>query len=159
MKKSHIVAVGCLVAVGVIFAVVLKTDKASDSLRENDLVSAAVVYKTPACGCCHVYAEYLKREGVSVEVRDVTDLAGIKRQYGIPPQLESCHTSVIGEYVVEGHVPLEVVEKLLAEKPDIKGIALPGMPAGSPGMPGLKVGPWTVYALARDGSFNEFMQY
>ncbi len=117
------------------------------------------VYKTETCGCCHVYVEYLEREDVSVKAVDVADLAAIKDQYGVPSDLQSCHTSIVGGYVVEGHIPLEVIEKLLAEKPAIKGIALPGMPSGSPGMPGPKTEQWTIYAIDNDGAVTEFMNY
>lgn len=114
------------------------------------------VYKTSTCGCCGVFVQYLEREGATVQVENVTDLSQIKKQYGIPPEMNSCHTSVVGGYVVEGHIPRTVIEKLLAEKPDIAGIALPGMPSGSPGMPGPKSEPWTIYALQKDGSVTEF---
>lgn len=117
------------------------------------------VYKTKTCGCCHVYVEYLEREDVKVKAVDVEDLTAIKDQYGVPSNLQSCHTSIVGGYVVEGHIPLEVVEKLLAEKPAIKGIALPGMPSGSPGMPGPKTEKWTIYAIGNDGAVTEFMSY
>jgi YVTN family beta-propeller protein len=117
------------------------------------------VYKTKTCGCCHVYVEYVEREDVKVKAIDVVDLTAIKDQYGVPTNLQSCHTSIVGGYVVEGHIPLEVVEKLLAEKPAIKGIALPGMPSGSPGMPGPKTEKWTIYAIGNDGEVTEFMSY
>ncbi len=117
------------------------------------------VYKTKTCGCCHVYVEYLEREDVKVKAIDVEDLTAIKDQYGVPTNLQSCHTSIVGGYVVEGHIPLEVIEKLLAEKPAIKGIALPGMPSGSPGMPGPKTEKWTIYAIGNDGAVTEFMSY
>ena len=87
---------------------------------------------------------------------DIPDF--VKEKYGIPYSMRSCHTTVIGDYFVEGHVPIEAVEKLMLEKPDIKGIALPGMPSGSPGMPGSKQGPFIVYAINKDGSTSEFMR-
>jgi hypothetical protein len=131
------------------------------SVNKNSAYSSlsALVYKTPTCGCCTVYSQYLKSEGVTTETKDLDDLTQIKEQYGIPQELLSCHTSVFGDYVVEGHIPLEVVDKLLTEKPDIKGIALPGMPSGSPGMPGPKVGEWTIYALHHDGTTSVYMKY
>lgn len=159
MKKSYLIIIGAVVVLGVAVGTVFQSNNLRAPERRNGLALAATVYKTPTCGCCHVYSEYLKREGVNVETKDVADLAPIKRQYGVPAQMESCHTSIFGDYVVEGHVPLEVVDKLLAEKPDIKGIALPGMPSGSPGMPGPKVGEWTIYALGHDGSVSEYMKY
>ena len=84
-------------------------------------------------------------------------MGAIKERYGVPRNLESCHTEIIGGYFVEGHMPIEAIEKLLSERPDIRGIALPGMPSGSPGMPGPKTEPWTIYAVNKDGSVGEFM--
>ncbi len=117
------------------------------------------VYKTKTCGCCHIYVQYLERKNVQVTAKDVVDLDATKNQYGVPNNLQSCHTSVVGGYVVEGHIPLEVIEKLLAEKPDIKGIALPGMPSGSPGMPGPKTESWVIYAIGHDGAVTEYLSY
>jgi len=115
------------------------------------------IHKSPTCGCCGVYAQYLEREGVATKVENMNDLSMIKEEYGIPVQLQSCHTSLVAGYVVEGHIPLSAVEKLLAEKPDIVGIALPGMPSGSPGMPGPQTEPWVISAIQKDGSITEFM--
>ena len=106
-----------------------------------------VMYKDANCGCCAVYASYLQGEGIAAKVQNVASLAEIKTEFGIPMNLQSCHTLKVGDYVVEGHVPIEVINKLLAEKPAIKGIALPGMPSGSPGMPGPKMGPFVIYTI------------
>ncbi len=117
------------------------------------------MYKSSSCGCCGVYADYFKRKGNSdVNVSNLESLNLLKQQYEIPQAMESCHTVIIGDYFVEGHVPLEAMEKLLLEKPDIKGIAMPGMPSGSPGMPGTKSGDFIIYAVNRDGSYEEFMR-
>ena len=140
---------------GAIFALGRSSGPAEAALGGQEVT----VYKTATCGCCQVYTRYLDGEGVNMKAIDVPDLDAIKAQYGIPSDMESCHTSIVGGYVIEGHVPLEVIEKLLAEKPDIKGIALPGMPVGSPGMPGTKQGEWQIYALNKDGSTSEFMRY
>ena len=118
-------------------------------------VGQIAVYLTPNCGCCVLYVDYLKRRGFEVEVVEMEDLTPIKNQYGIPLLLQSCHTSVINEYFVEGHVPVEVIKKLLEEKPDVAGVALPGMPSGSPGMPGAKEEPFVIYSF-RDGNFKIF---
>lgn len=115
------------------------------------------MYKSPTCGCCGNYAAELKRQGANVTVEQISDdaLAAKKQELGVRSDLQSCHTSVIDGYVIEGHVPIEAVAKLRAELPDIKGIALPGMPAGSPGMSGVKSGPFAVKTLMGDlfGSF------
>ena len=116
------------------------------------------VFKSQSCGCCSLYVKYMDQKGLKVETTLVQDMSTIKSKYQIPPSMESCHTAVIGNYVVEGHMPLEAIEKLMAEKPDIKGIAMPGMPYGSPGMPGAKQGSFVIYALQNDGSTTEFMR-
>lgn len=110
------------------------------------------LYKNPSCTCCEGYAQYLEQNGFKVDVRPTNDLAEISRKAGIPEELEGCHTSFIGAYVVDGHVPVKTIRKLLDDKPDIAGITLPGMPSGSPGMYGEKAGPLTVLAISRDGA-------
>lgn len=110
------------------------------------------LWKNPSCSCCEGYAQYLDQNGFKVDVRPTNDLAEISRKAGIPEDLEGCHTSFIRDYVVDGHVPVKTIRKLLDEKPAIAGITLPGMPSGSPGMYGERTGPLTVYAIARDGS-------
>jgi len=116
------------------------------------------VYKSQSCGCCSIYVNSLKKAGFSVEVKDVLDVAEIKSQYKIPKELSSCHTSIVGPYFVEGHVPYEAIMKLINEKPDIAGIALQGMPSGSPGMPGAKKGEFVIYSVGKDGTKSEFMR-
>jgi hypothetical protein len=110
------------------------------------------LYKNPSCTCCEGYAQYLEQNGFKVDVRPTNDLAEISRKAGIPEELEGCHTSFIGNYVVDGHVPVNTIRKLRYEKPAIAGITLPGMPSGSPGMFGEKTGPLTVLAISRDGT-------
>ncbi|WP_428395071.1 DUF411 domain-containing protein [Lichenicoccus sp.] len=110
------------------------------------------LYKNPSCDCCEGYARYLDHNGFTVDVRPTNDLAEISRKAGIPAALQGCHTAFIGTYVVDGHVPVPTIRKLLDGKPDIVGITLPGMPSGSPGMEGDKAGPLTVYAISRDGA-------
>jgi hypothetical protein len=103
------------------------------------------------CGCCHEHAYYLHRNDYKVEIVYRTDMESIKTDYDIPQHLASCHTTLINEYVIEGHMPIEAIEKLLEEKPDIRGIALPGMPSGSPGMPGPKSEPFPIHSITLDG--------
>ncbi len=112
----------------------------------------ATLYKNPQCGCCENYAQYLEQNGFQVDVRPTNDLAEISRKAGVPEKLEGCHTMFVGRYVVDGHVPVKTIRKLLDERPAIAGITLPGMPAGSPGMDGEKDGPLTVYAVSKDGA-------
>jgi len=108
---------------------------------------AATLYKTPGCMCCDGYANYLRANGFNVTVIEHPNMTLIKQKFGLREDLEGCHSTVIGKYVVEGHVPIGPIKKLLAEKPDIKGISLPGMPQGSPGMSGTKEGPFEVQTI------------
>ncbi len=116
----------------------------------------AIVYKEPNCGCCTGYGDILKEKGFNVEVVITEDMTSIKDQYKIPGDKQSCHTVVVGDYIIEGHVPMEAIEKLLKEKPLIDGIGLAGMPMGTPGMPGVKKAPYDVYQI-QDGVFSNFM--
>ena len=108
---------------------------------------AATLYKDLQCGCCETYADYLRENSIEVAVEPSHDLPLLKRQYGVPSELEGCHTTLVDGYVVEGHVPIGAVLRMLTERPAIKGISLPGMPAGSPGMFGEKAGPFTIYEI------------
>ncbi len=110
------------------------------------------VFKTPWCGCCTAWTEAMQHHGFDVTVRDLDDLTAIKKQVGVPDELQACHTVALGDYVLEGHVPVAAVEKLMSERPAIRGIAVAGMPQGSLGMgddPGAR---YTVYAFDRDAS-------
>jgi hypothetical protein len=111
----------------------------------------ATLFKNPQCGCCEEYGTYLRDNGYDVKVVPTNDLALIKQRQGIPPELGGCHTTFVGGYYVDGHVPIGSFDRLLAERPEINGITLPGMPAGSPGMGGAKTGPFTILALAKGG--------
>jgi hypothetical protein len=110
------------------------------------------VYKSPTCGCCSLWVEHMQAAGFTVEVQDREDMAAVKDSLGLPADLSSCHTGVIDGYVVEGHVPAEQVARLLAEKPEAMGLAVPGMPAGSPGMEmGDRRDPYDVLVVGPDG--------
>jgi hypothetical protein len=114
------------------------------------------VFKTPSCGCCYGYVLFLEEEKFKVKQTDMTSLYSIKKKYNIPLEMQSCHTTILGKYFIEGHVPIEAINKLLKEQPDIDGIALPGMPIGTPGMPGEKEEPYIIYQLV-DGKSSVFM--
>lgn len=118
----------------------------------------ATVYKSPNCGCCDNYIGYLRRNGLEVDKISTDDMEKIKEQHEIPHDMKSCHTMIIGDYVIEGHIPLEVVAKLIKEKPNIAGIAMPGMPSGSPGMMGGKMSVFTIHSLMHDGGVSVFME-
>lgn len=109
------------------------------------------VYKSATCGCCKKWVEHLRRNGFSVATRDVDDLSEIKASLGVPPALQSCHTAVLGQYIIEGHVPADVIRKLQRERPRIAGLAVPGMPNDAPGMDGSGSG-YQIMAFDRNGS-------
>ena len=112
------------------------------------------VFRDPNCGCCSLWAERARQAGYDVRVTDRPDMTSVKQRYGVPTDLASCHTSLVGGYVIEGHVPAEDVDRLLRERPkDIKGIAVAGMPSGSPGMesPDGTKEPFNVVAFGADG--------
>lgn len=111
-----------------------------------------VVYKQPECGCCGHWVEHVKAAGFRVSMRNKSDLTEIKRRYAIEPSLMSCHTAVVEGYAVEGHVPADVIQRLLRERPAVTGIAVPGMPGGAPGMEGLVRERYNVVAFDRGGS-------
>jgi|SRR5688500_15432361 len=116
-----------------------------------------VVYKTPTCGCCRAWVDHMQAAGFAVEVHDLPDVSAIKREHGVPAHLGSCHTAIVGGYVVEGHVPAATIRRLLAERPQIAGIAVPGMPIGSPGMEsGSTRQPYDVIAFTPEGRQSLF---
>src|SRR5712692_4816920 len=112
----------------------------------------ATLYKNPQCTCCDDYAAYLRQNGFVVDVQATNDLAVISQKAGVPEKLQGCHTMFVDGYVIDGHVPVNVIRKLLSERPAVAGITLPGMPEGSPGMTGRKYGPFTIYAVTKDGA-------
>jgi len=116
---------------------------------------AATMYVNPQCGCCQGHANYLRQHGFKIAVKETHDMSLIRRQHGVPEKLEGCHIMIIDGYVVEGHVPAASINKLLTERPKIKGISLPGMPDGSPGMTGRKSEPFTIYEIS-DGEPKVF---
>ena len=122
---------------GLTFAAPLHAQEAKD----------AILYKNPQCDCCEGYARALKDAGYTVKVVPTHDLPLIKREHNVPQALEGCHTTLIDGYVIEGHVPIAIVDRLLSDRPDIAGISLPGMPMGAPGMIGPKTETFVVYEL------------
>jgi len=105
------------------------------------------LWKNPSCSCCEAYADYLRHNGFTVTVRETHQLAPMSRDAGIPQIFEGCHLAHIDGYIVSGHVPVSAIRRLLSERPRIKGITLPGMPFGSPGMGGAKHEPFTIYEI------------
>ena len=118
-----------------------------------------LVYRDPECGCCEAWADIARKAGYNVTVESRADMAAVKERYGVPPDLASCHTAIVAGYAIEGHVPMPHVAKLLRDKPrNIRGIAVPGMPRGSPGMemPDGSTDAFGVMAFGADGKVSEF---
>lgn len=135
-----------LLAVAVALAAQTGTSVARDA-------TTITIHKSPWCGCCTAWADAIKKAGYTVRIREHDDLAAIKRQVGVPVAMEACHTAVVDgdkPYVLEGHVPLEAMQKLFAERPDIRGIAVPGMPVGSLGMGDDPAARYSVFSFGAD---------
>jgi len=123
----------------------------------SDLPSV-LVYKTLTCGCCNGWVEHLRAAGFTVDARNTTDLTTIKIDAGVPTAMSSCHTALVDGYVVEGHVPAEQLKRLLTERPDLVGVAVPGMPAGSPGMESRNPQPYQVLSFDSQGNAAVFAE-
>ena len=143
-----------VLSISLYFSYYFVTDK--KSAFANNSKQLVEVFKTPSCGCCYGYVLFLEKEKYNVKQTDMRSLHSIKQKYNIPVEMQSCHTTIMGKYFIEGHVPIEAINKLLEEEPNIDGIALPGMPIGTPGMPGDKDEPYVIYQL-KDGKSSVFM--
>ena len=118
------------------------------------------VYKTPTCGCCGMWVQHLKDNGFTPVVKEVQSTAEYRNQYGVPEKLMSCHTAKVGAYTIEGHVPAADIQRLLKQKPKGAGLAVPGMPIGSPGMEqGGRRQPYSVLLFQKDGTTSVFQSY
>jgi hypothetical protein len=122
----------------------------SSAALAGEKSKTAIMYKPLQCGCCDVYARHLEKNGFDVEVKSLpySQFKTMKKIAGVPERFEGCHTLMVDGYVVDGLVPMKTLNRLLTEKPKIRGITLPGMPVGTPGMPGRKTGPLTIYELS-----------
>lgn len=129
-------------------AVIATTSRTADA--------TITVYKSPTCGCCSKWVDHLRAAGFDVETSDVDNLGPVKAHFGVGRELASCHTAVIGDYVIEGHVPADVIGRLLAERPAVKGLAVPGMPVGSPGMEGSYREPYSILAFDERGQTSVY---
>lgn len=152
-NKNYQLLVFCILSV---FAVTLVP---INKIYADNVLTEITVYKTPSCGCCGMWVKHLEANGFKVNAINQTDLSSLKQQLGIAPNLQACHTAKIGNYFVEGHVPASDIKKMLATKPDIKGIVVPGMPMGSPGMEGSRVDRYDVLALHKDKTVTLFSRY
>ncbi len=135
--------------------------QAANAAKAPAALPTMTVHKHEGCGCCNVWIEHMRKAGFTVDARNVEDMGAIKQAAGVPPTMGSCHTAHVGGYFVEGHVPAEDILRLLRERPDAKGLTVPGMPLGSPGMehPDGIVQPYTVSLVMADGSVREFSRH
>ena len=114
------------------------------------------VYKNPSCGCCKKWVQHLEAAGLRVTVHDTSDLSAVRARSGVPPRLTACHTAFVEGYVVEGHVPADVILRLVKERPGIAGVAVPGMPAGSPGMESQAPTRYYILTFDRNGATSVY---
>ena len=131
-RRSFVLAAGAVLALGIV-----------PGARAQQALPLVTVYKEPACGCCGKWAKHMQASGFRVETREVADVTPIRRRYGVPDALSSCHTAIVAGYAIEGHVPAADVKRLLSERTKATGLAVPGMVVGSPGM---EQGPPKAYA-------------
>lgn len=117
------------------------------------------VYKSASCGCCHLWVDHLRANGFTVKAHDVANPSDYREKFGIPAALGSCHTGIVAGYAIEGHVPAQEIKRLLAERPKARGLAVPGMPLGSPGMEGPRSDPYDVMLVGTDGRYKVYRHY
>jgi hypothetical protein len=158
-RRSLLAVLAALVAVGLISS----CTEAAEPAARDDVSAIATqlvieVHRSATCGCCEEYETYLRDNGATVTEVVHDDIAAAKEEMGIPYEVWSCHTSIVEGYIVEGHVPLEAIADLLDTRPQIDGIGLAGMPAGSPGMGGVKSEPWEIRTIdgGKLGSFGTY---
>lgn len=162
MKKS--IWISGVIILAVVALLVIPKSGASSYESIDSFNGDVEIYKSFTCGCCGIYSNYFdSKTDTNFEVFNLAEIESLKIENEIPRELWSCHTTFLKSedgkiYYVEGHIPLEAVEKLLSEQPDIAGVAMPGMPSGSPGMPGQKYGDFVIYAVNHDGTYDEFMR-
>jgi hypothetical protein len=156
MKKSPIklVALAGFVAVALTTAAVENPPSVTEAKKPT-----ITVYKDPSCGCCKNWIEHLVKHGYRVDAKDTPQMTEIKRTLGVPEALTSCHTAVVNGYLIEGHVPAEDVDRLLRQKPKVAGLAVPGMPMGSPGMEGPRSQRYQVLSFDKSGKTTVFANH
>ena len=153
MKLMSFLSRPGLVAVG---ALALTLGSAMVFARQAPERTSITIYKTPTCGCCGKWVSHMQANGFDTTVVDVQDTSPMRAKAGVPPGLGSCHTAFVGGYAVEGHAPADIVHKMLKEKPAIAGIAVPGMPMGSPGMEGPSSQSYNIVAFDKQGKTTVF---
>jgi len=155
--KTKIKILNSLLTIGLfILNICIASVIPSNQAFANKTLPEITVYKTPTCGCCNKWISHLESNGFKVNAINQNDLISIKQQLGIAPNLQACHTAKVGNYFVEGHMPASDIKSMLTAKPNIKGISVPGMPMGSPGMEGARKDNYDVLAINKDNSINVF---
>ncbi len=165
IKTVKTLASSTLIALGIGLTVQVYAENShssTPSVLQSATTSELTVYKSASCGCCGDWVEHMEENGFTLNVHNTDDLNSIKHKAGLSPRLASCHTAFIDGYVIEGHVPANDVKRLLAEKPDIKGLAVPGMPAGA-NVPGMEVSTenatFDVLGFKEDGTVTRWSHY
>ena len=138
------------------FALTLTTGAVAPPVNAAPTIT---VYKDPGCGCCKNWIEHLIKHGYRVDAKDTPAMAEVKRTLGVPEALTSCHTAVVNGYLIEGHVPAADIARLLKQKPKVAGLAVPGMPMGSPGMEGPRQQHYQVLSFDKNGKTRIFASY
>jgi len=157
--NKRIITTVVAIAIGVVgFYFLMNRNEVKRTVKQNIAMqnNEITIYKSPNCSCCDGYTDVLRNQGFTVKVIAEDDMNKIKEKYGIPADKQSCHTAIVDNYFIEGHVPMVAVKKLLKERPAINGIGLSGMPTGTPGMPGQKLAPFKIYQSV-NGEFSEYM--
>jgi hypothetical protein len=133
---------------------------AAPALADQAAKPPMTVYKSPTCGCCGGWIDHMRAAGYQIETKDTDAMDTVKELMGVPAEMASCHTATIDGDLIEGHVPADAVDKLLAERPQATGLAVPGMPIGSPGMEmNGQTEPYTAMLFNRDGTARPFVEY
>lgn len=157
MQKNHIYLLIILGLIGVLGYQIWNIN--SSSTPDTSDPNQIVMYKNAGCQCCTEWGSHMKEAGFAVTEKPTDQLAAIKVDQGVPYNMGSCHTALVGGYVIEGHVPVADVQRLLNEQPEAVGLAVPGMPAGSPGMESPNPEPYNVYLIKEDGSQQVYAQH
>ena len=160
LNRKWLLSLGAIILTGGVGAGIYTTINPSqaDTLAPKALQITS--YRSPTCGCCAGWVEHLKQQGFTVKDNVTEDLESIKTENNVPQNLMACHTAVINGYVVEGHIPATDIKRLLREQPDVAGIAVPGMPIGSPGMEaGNRKEPYTVFTFTEEDKQEVYQKY
>lgn len=150
-----------IIRIGILAGALVLAAAGGQALQAQRGAGAVVeVFKSPTCGCCSLWVKHLEQNGFTAKVTEMDDLSSLKKKHGVPAKASSCHTALVNGYVLEGHVPAADVKRLLMERPAVAGLAVPGMPVGSPGMEvGSTVQPYNVLSFDKAGETKVFASY